>query len=129
MADTLSRAPLISDSLDLQESAETFISSIVEALPTSADHLEQIAKAQLIYPILQQDTRYCKEGWPAKHSICGPLKPYWSVHSELSLHNTLLMCADRIVIPTCLQQDILSRIHQGHQGIVKCRLCAHTSVW
>ena len=38
------------------------------------------------------------------------------------------MRADRIVIPTCLQQDMLSCIHQGHQGIVKCRLQAHTSV-
>ena len=41
----------------------------------------------------------------------------------------MLMRGDRIVIPTCLQQDILSRIHQGHQGIVKCRLRARTSVW
>ena len=39
------------------------------------------------------------------------------------------MCADSIVIPTCFQQDMLSRIHQGHQGIVKCRLWARTSVW
>ena len=39
------------------------------------------------------------------------------------------MRADRIVIATCLQQDMLSRIHQGHQGIVKCRLRARTSVW
>ena len=61
--------------------------------------------------------------------IKGALKPYWCVRSEFSLHNTLLMRADRIVIPTCLQQDMLSRIHQGHQGIVKCRSRARTSVW
>ena len=39
------------------------------------------------------------------------------------------MHADRIVIPICLQQDKLSCIHQGYQGIVKYRLRARTSVW
>ena len=39
------------------------------------------------------------------------------------------MRADRIVTPTCLQWDVLSHIHQGHQEIVKCRLQACTSVW
>ena len=38
------------------------------------------------------------------------------------------MRAYRIVITTYLQQDMLSRIHQGDQGIVKCRSRAHTSV-
>ena len=130
-ADALSRAPLHSDatdSLDLQESAETFISAVVEALPGSANHLEQIAKAQSTDPILQV-TKYCQEGWPAKHLIKSSLKPYWCVRSKLSLYNTLLMRAHRIAIPTCLQQDTLSRIHQGHQGIVKCRLRVRTSVW
>ena len=45
------------------------------------------------------------------------------------MHNSLLLRAQRIVIPTCLQQDTLKRIHEGHQGIVKCRLRARTSVW
>ena len=39
------------------------------------------------------------------------------------------MRADRIVIPTCFQQDMLSCIHQGNQVIVKCRSQARTSVW
>ena len=131
-ADALSRAPLPSDStdsFDLQESAETFISAVVEALPASANCLEQIANAQLADPTLQYVIKYCQEGWPAKHMIKGSLKPYWCVRSELSLYNNLLMRAHRIVIPTCLQQDTLSRIHEGHQGIVKCRLRARTSVW
>ena len=73
-ADALSRAPLHSDStdsLDLQESAETFISAVVEALPASANRLEQIAKAQSTDPILQQVTKYCQDGWSAKHLIKG----------------------------------------------------------
>ena len=36
---------------------------------------------------------------------------------------------NRFVTPTSLQTDILERIHEGHQGIVKCRERAKTSVW
>ena len=132
IADALSRAPVhadVTDSFNLQESTETFISAVVETLPASASRLEQIAKAQSTDPILQQVIRFCQEGWPTNHMIKGSLRPYWCICSELSMHNCLLLRAHRIVIPTCLQQDTLKRIHEGHQGIVKCRLLARTSVW
>ena len=129
---TLSRALLqlqSTDSCELQEVVEAFMSAVIEAIPASTDHLEQIRQAQQEDPTLSQVLKYCQEGWPAKHHIKGLVKQYWCVRSELCIHNELLLSADRIVIPTCLQQDVLSRIHQGHQGIVKCRLRAHTSVW
>ena len=78
-ADALSSAPLpfeSTESLDLQESAETFISAVVKALPASADRLAQIATPQSTDPILQEVIKYCQEGWPAKHLIKGALKPY-----------------------------------------------------
>ena len=34
-----------------------------------------------------------------------------------------------ILFFTCLQQDTLNHIHEGHKAIAKCRLLAHTSVW
>jgi len=73
--------------------------------------------------------KYCLDGWPAKHNIKGTLKVYWNVHSELSIYDQLLLCNNRIVIPAGLQQEILDRIHQGHQGITKCWLRASTTVW
>ena len=49
ITDALSWAPLqfeLTESLDQQESAETLISAVVEALPASADYLAHIATAQ-----------------------------------------------------------------------------------
>jgi hypothetical protein len=34
-----------------------------------------------------------------------------------------------LVIPAVLQRDILSRLHEAHQGIVKCRERARNTVW
>ena len=36
---------------------------------------------------------------------------------------------NRIVIPSSLHEDMLDRLHTGHQGITKCRRRALQSVW
>ena len=36
---------------------------------------------------------------------------------------------NRLVIPPVLQSEVLERIHDGHQGIPKCRKRANMSVW
>ena len=48
--------------------------------------------------------------------------------NELSLHDDLLLRGNRVVIPTTLRQEILHKLNEGHQGIVKCRLHAKDSV-
>ena len=108
-ANTLSRAPLqlqSTDSCELQEVVEAYITAVIEAIPASTDCLKQIHQVQQEDSTLSQVLKYCQEGWPAKHHIKGPVKQYWCVRSELCIHNELLLCADRIVIPTCLQQDV-----------------------
>ena len=49
------------------------------------------------------------------------LKAYHLVSPELSVNNDLLMRGNRFVIPPTLRQDMLERLHEGHQGITKCR--------
>ena len=41
----------------------------------------------------------------------------------------LLMKGSRLVIPISMRLDILDRLHEGHQGITRCREKAKTSVW
>ena len=41
----------------------------------------------------------------------------------------LILKATRILIPSSLRLEVLDKIHQGHQGIVKCRARAKESVW
>ena len=128
-ADTLSRSLLKSDISELQEIAETFIDACVAHLPASNTRLDEYREAQAADPICSRLIGYCQQGWPTKNNIDIPIGPYWKVRSELSIHNKLLLHGKQIVVPKSLQQETLSKIHQGHQGIERCRLRAKSSVW
>ena len=39
------------------------------------------------------------------------------------------MRGQRLVIPTAMRQEMLSKIHSGHQGINKCLQRARHSIW
>ena len=49
--------------------------------------------------------------------------------SDLSLHDNFLLQGNRIVIPMELRQEISHKLHNDHQGIVKCHLREKESVW
>ena len=69
-------------------------------------------------------------GWPRQESavpLC--LRPFYSVKSELSCIEGLLVFRDRIVVPTSMRNCILELIHESHQGIAKCRDRAAMAVW
>jgi len=57
------------------------------------------------------------------------LIPYWKFRGQLSVHNNLLLYGSRIVIPYPMQQEMLKKLHEGHQGIQICPLSAKISIW
>ena len=128
--DALSRAPLpcLDDTTDLQVPTEAFISNIVSTLPATPNRIEQLRAAQAQDKTLSQVIHCCQEGWPEK-KLKGPIKKFWMARNDHSLHDNLLLCGSRIVIPRELRHEILHKLHNGHQGIVKCRLRARESVW
>ena len=132
-ADTLSRAPLRGKDIDpqtleKQSEVESFIATITSHLPASQQRLLVYQKAQATDPVCSRVITYCKSEWP--RSCNDPeLKHYYAVRGNLTLHNELLLYGGRIVVPKQLQAETLQKIHTGHQGIVRCRLRAVTSVW
>ena len=57
------------------------------------------------------------------------LSPYWSSRGEISHVQGLLLKGPCLIIPSSMRLEILDRIHDGHQGIVKCRRRPKDSVW
>ncbi|KAJ3661862.1 hypothetical protein Zmor_006241 [Zophobas morio] len=72
---------------------------------------------------------YSITGWPAKTKLEENIRPYYQYRFEISFVNDILLRNNRIIIPSSLQLRCLEFLHRGHQGIVKCRARAKTSVW
>ena len=131
-ADTLSQAPHTSpggNSIAFQQEVESYMESVIAALPASNNRLQQYQDAQETDPICSSLRQYCIEGWPEKHKLSLVMCPYWEYRASFTLANNLLLCVSRIVVPESLQQETLRKIHQGHQGIQRCRARAQAAVW
>lgn len=103
------------------------VASVITGLPASDTRLQQIIEAQEEDPVCRQIKTYCSKGWPDKHSVNDAMKPYWSSRGELTVVQNILLKGTRIVIPSSMRLEILDKIHEGHQGIVKCRERAKSS--
>ena len=73
----------------------------------------------------------CQSGWPHIGELPPILRPYYQVSAELTMEDAygLLMRGRRIVIPSSMRVEMLGKLHEGHQGIFKCRERARNSVW
>ena len=61
------------------------------------------------------------KGWPKKRRSLAPnLQPYWNYRDELTIEDGILMKGQKIIIPTSLKQQYISKIHAGHTGIGSC---------
>ena len=111
------------------EEVERFIAGVMSALSTTERRLKEYCQAQERDPVCSRAAEYCQSGWPAKQVIEQEHIPYWKVRSFLSMHDHLLLYNDRIVVPCSLREETISRLHEGHQGIERCCMCAKYSVW
>ena len=131
-ADTLSRAPLKNPcdaAIVNSEETEQFVRAIRAVLPASADRLETFAKHQANDNICSQLIKFCTSGWPSRNQLSRELKEYWRYRGCLTLSNNLLLYQTRIVVPPEMRQEILIKIHHGHQGIQRCKSRVVSSVW
>ena len=126
-ADTLSCAPSKTDCHGA-DFIEEHVLAVVSHLPASKDYLQRYKQAQASDPVCSQLIQYCHNGWPLRCKVKGGLLHYWESLSELTFCDGLLLYGSRIVMPKQLQQETLTKIHQGHHGIEKCRLRVSTSV-
>lgn len=130
-ADTLSRAPLSkhSDPDDLEEEVNLYVNFVYSALPASDQRIESIKERQSQDEVCRLIIDYTSVGLPERNKLTSALQPYWPDRGNLTVIHGLLVKGDRIVIPSEMRMEILDKIHEGHQGITKCRERAKRSVW
>jgi len=129
-ADTLSRAPVSTDDEhNREEEIDLYVNFIYALLPATDQRLEDIKAAEQQDEVCQLLAKYAQEGWPERNQCPGALKPYWPYRGKITLLKDLLVKESRIVDPSQMRMEILDRVHDGHQGITKCRERAKRAVW
>ena len=130
-ADTLSRAPVaFPGKKEEEEERETqaFVNAVFSSIPASDQRLEEVKLAQQEDGECSQIINFClQDYWPdrAQHD----LQKYYVERHSLTVVKGILLHGNRLVIPQALRKDMLDRVHQGHQGIVKCRALARSCIW
>ena len=130
--DTLSRAtiPSLTHDTVLETECELNVHMILETVKSSPSMREQLKIETAADRCLAKITEYILCGWPENAKSCDPyVTPYWSLRDELSIYDGLILYEDKIVIPKVLQKDILNKLHDTHQGRVRCKALARRGVY
>ena len=121
LGDALSRAPLQQTKLtvtsnNLEDEIEAHAHLITAQWPSSDAKLVQIASETNHDCTLSAVAQYVRDGWPQYQKDVEPeLRRFWDEQDQHS--KGILTYGDRIIIPKNLRQQMLQRIHEGHQGI------------
>lgn len=130
-ADTLSRAPSRGpkkvDEIK-EKDVQHYIHSIAESFPASDMKIKEIRKQQCQDYECSKIMEFClKDHWPDQEKK--EFNQYFIEKYSFSVVDNLLLYGSRLVIPKVMRSEMLERIHQGHQGIVKTRALARTCIW
>ena len=107
--------------------------SEIRAFTTSTQtnhHLETLLKAAKEDPEYQQLRLFILEGFPSHCSqLPDSCKRYWSVWDHLTINDNLIVYGYRLLIPTKLRSEILTQLHESHQGSIRNKQRARLSVY
>ena len=130
IADSLSRAsyPDYRDKRR-EEKVEAHVRHIVHCNSVVDKDLEEMKSESTGDLVCREIMDYCQTSWPAKGEVSAAAGTFYQFRDQLFVHEGLLLRGHRLVVPEVLRPKMLSRIHEGHQGIVKCSRRARESVW
>ena len=124
IADTLSRA-----ATEDEKTSDLFDDELeVCMLKMSSKKADALKKATAEDVTLQKLKTAILHGWPRAGKDVDIL-PYQTYYDELSFEDGLIFKGTRIIIPKCMQQEMLKTIHEPHLGIVKSKQLARDAIF
>lgn len=134
-ADTLSRSPVSQNpsttltDRDLMEETNIYANEVVASMPASSTYMAQLRGQLQQDSVCSEVMSYCHKKWPDRSKRTGPVKAYWPDKAILTVYDGLLLRGSRLVIPSAMRNSVLDALHEGHQGVTRCRERAREAVW
>ena len=117
--DTVSRVFLSTDS-KTEHNMELRIHSVSKYFPATPQKLQALKGASLNDDVQNQIRRYVMHGGPKYKDNASPqLHAYWGIRDEIHCDDDLLFAGEKLVVPTVMRGEMLSRLHEGHLDIKK----------
>ena len=126
ISDILSRTPISETDNETCDLTEKYVNYVMEtSLPIAltSDELQQACETNETLIKVRKCIQTNKWG---KSDV---LKPYRQIRNELSIKDSIILKANKIIIPTSLQKRVLNLAHESHQGIVKTKQRLRQKVW
>jgi len=126
--DTLSRAH---GAPTAEDKSEVFrVHSLATRLPATPQRIQELQSATQSDMALCKLREYVYRGWPDHKSSCSPdVKQYWSMKDTIHEDDGLLYLGERLIVPTTLHAEMLSKLHAGHLGIEKSKARARECLY
>ncbi|CAL8137815.1 unnamed protein product [Orchesella dallaii] len=128
-ADALSRLPLADPAMEDEEAKEVNLIACenIDKIPVTHKQIKQsTARDKELSKVLL----YVQSGWPRQLSSEETyLQHFFRKRDELSTSQGVLLWGIRVIIPSGLRKQLLSSLHESHQGIGKMEALARQFVW
>ncbi len=122
VADALLRSPLNTTEDFMTADVSCHVDAVIRCLPVSQSKLTEIKRETRKDEQLQTVERFIMKGWPEyAKSVPNNVQSFYKWKDSLSVSDGLIVLGNRIVIPIAMTHEMLGRIHDGHQGLSKCR--------
>lgn len=113
---------------ETETQVKAYVNTMVASKPIKSPKLEEIPRVTQSDAELQKVITFIRKEWPRKMAEGSPLHGYYAARSHLSESDSLVLYHDRIVVPAVLRAGVLDQLHEGHQGLTKCRERAKLTV-
>ena len=128
--DNLSRLPIQEYTTDDYPEFSVMLTDVRSTCSVSTQRLTQIREDTQADKALQVLIKTAQNGWPStKKETDELIRPYWDFREEINILDGIVLRGERIIVPYTQQKEILSILHESHQGIVKMKQLAKDLIY
>nr|VZI32415.1 unnamed protein product [Spirometra erinaceieuropaei] len=108
--------------ISIEDDVRRQLSDAIRGIPVTAADIRRATEQD---PVLRQAITYVQTCWPAT-ALAGDLRQLFLRRASLSVVDSCLMFADRVVIPSSLRPTVLRQFHAAHPGTSRMKSIARS---
>ncbi|BHF67670.1 hypothetical protein SprV_0301069800 [Sparganum proliferum] len=109
--------------ISIEDDVRRQLSDAIRGIPVTAADIRRATEQD---PVLRQAITYVQTCWPTT-ALAGDLRHLFLRRASLSVVDSCLMFADRVVIPSSLRPTVLRQFHAAHPGTSRMKSAARSS--